>query len=112
MKKILTIVFDGFGFRKEEYGNAIKAANMHNYENFWNNYPHTTLFASEERVGLLPGQMGNSEVGHMTIGAGRLIKSNMDKIADFFAKPDISPSYGDLIANPNSCEYYPYNLNV
>ena len=100
MKKILTIVFDGFGMRDEEYGNAVKAANMHNFENFWSNYPHTTLYASEERVGLLPGQMGNSEVGHMTIGAGRLIKSNMDKIAEFFDNPQVSPCYNELINDP------------
>ena len=101
MKKVLTIVFDGFGMREETNGNAIKAANMHNFEKFWNSNPHTTLFASEERVGLLKGQMGNSEVGHMTIGAGRLIKSNMDKISDFFSNPENSEAYNNLIADPN-----------
>ena len=97
MKKILTLVFDGFGIRENSNGNAVKAANMHAFENFWNNYPHTTLYASEERVGLLKGQMGNSEVGHMTIGAGRLIKSNMDKIAEFFETADDNLSFQDLI---------------
>ncbi len=84
MKKVLTIIFDGFGMRDEVEGNAIKAAKMHNFEEFYQNYPHTTLYASEEYVGLLPGQMGNSEVGHLTIGAGRLIKSSKEKILDFF----------------------------
>lgn len=84
MKKVLTIILDGFGLRQEENGNAVLAANMHNFSNFYLSNPHTTLYASEERVGLLKGQMGNSEVGHMTIGAGRLIKSNKDKISDFF----------------------------
>ena len=84
MKKVLTIVFDGFGMRDEIEGNAVKAAKMHNFEEFYANYPHTTLYASEEYVGLLPGQMGNSEVGHLTIGAGRLIKSSKEKILDFF----------------------------
>ena len=88
MKKILTIIFDGFGIRDEESGNAIKAAKMHTFEDFWNKYPHTLLEASEEPIGLLPGQMGNSEIGHMTIGAGRLIKSNCDKITDFFKTSD------------------------
>ena len=97
MKKILTLVFDGFGMRDDENGNAVKAASMHNFEKFWENYPHTTLYASETRVGLLPGQMGNSEVGHMTIGAGRLIKSNMDKIAEFFKNPEINDNYLNLI---------------
>lgn len=84
MKKILTIVFDGFGIREETVGNAIKNAKMANFEKFYENNPHTTLYASEEYVGLMPGQMGNSEVGHMTIGAGRLIKSSKEKIKDFF----------------------------
>lgn len=85
MKKILTIVFDGFGMRDEVNGNAVKAAKMHNFEEFYEKYPHAKLYASEEYVGLMPGQMGNSEVGHMTIGAGRLIKSSKEKIKDFFA---------------------------
>ena len=100
MKKILTIVFDGFGMRDEVKGNAVKAANMHNFEGFWNKYPHTTLYASEERVGLLKGQLGSSEVGHMSIGAGRLI-NNMSKINDFLAKPETSQSFNKLITDPN-----------
>ena len=100
MKKILTIIFDGFGYREEEYGNAIKAANMHNYLNFWNTYPHTTLFASEERVGLLPGQVGNSEIGHMTIGAGRLIHSEMDRFSNLLANPLSSLTFNELISSP------------
>ena len=69
MKKILTIILDGFGYREEKHGNAILEANPVNYINLWNKYPHTTLYASEEYVGLTKGQFGNSEVGHMTIGA-------------------------------------------
>ena len=100
MKKILTIVFDGFGYRDEVKGNAIKAANMHVFNKFWDEHPHAILGASEESVGLKPGQMGNSEVGHMTIGAGRIIKSNMDRIADFFKDPHTNESYLDLIKDP------------
>ncbi len=85
MKKVLTIVFDGFGMRDEAEGNAVKSAKMHNFEEFYEKYPHTTLYASEEYVGLMPGQMGNSEVGHMTIGGGRLIESSKDKIFNFFS---------------------------
>ena len=84
MKKVLTIVFDGFGIKENEYGNAIKEANMHYFNKFMNENPHTLLYASEEQIGLLPGQMGTSEVGHMTIGAGRIIKSSVDSINDFF----------------------------
>lgn len=99
MKKVLTVIFDGFGIREEESGNAIKAANMHVFEDFWNKNPHTLLNASEQSVGLLPGQMGNSEIGHMTIGAGRLIKSNVDKISDFFNTADESELVKSLCEN-------------
>ena len=100
MKKILTIIFDGFGMRDEEKGNAIKAAHMRTFDDLWNEYPHTTLYASEERVGLKKGQMGNSEVGHMTIGAGRVIRSNMDKIEDFFKNTNENEAFKELISDP------------
>lgn len=99
MKKILTIIFDGFGIREAETGNAIKAANMHTFQEFWNKYPHAILNASEESVGLLPGQMGNSEIGHMTIGAGRLIKSKVEKITDFFKTADENEIANKLLAD-------------
>lgn len=83
MKKILTIILDGFGYREEKHGNAIIDADPKNFYDLWNKYPHTLLFASEERVGLLPGQFGNSEVGHMTIGAGRKLKQNIERIHDY-----------------------------
>ncbi len=85
MKKLLTIIFDGFGIRDEEKGNAIKAANMQNFNYLWDNYPHALLGASEEAVGLKPGQVGNSEVGHSTIGAGRVLKQSEVLVDEFLA---------------------------
>ncbi len=85
MKKILTIILDGFGLRDEEYGNAIKAAKMTTFNKLWDEYPHSILSASEEAVGLHHGQFGNSETGHLTIGAGRLIKQNETLVDDFLA---------------------------
>ena len=73
MKPILLTILDGFGLREEMKGNAIKLANTPNFDYLWENYPHTTLNASGKSVGLPAGQMGNSEVGHMNIGAGRLV---------------------------------------
>ena len=64
---------DGFGIRKEEKGNAVKLANTPNYQKLLATYPNSKLEASGVLVGLPEGQMGNSEVGHMNIGAGRLI---------------------------------------
>lgn len=84
MRKVLTVVLDGFGYREEEYGNAIYLADTKNFNRIWNNYPHTTLYASEEYVGLNPGEFGNSEIGHMTIGAGRKIMQHGPRITEFF----------------------------
>lgn len=88
MKKILTIIFDGFGIRNDEDGNAIKKANMVNFNEFYNKYPHSTLHASGHYVGLHDGQFGNSEIGHMTIGAGRRIYSREILTDRFLEKLD------------------------
>ena len=89
MKKILTIIFDGFGIREEEKGNAVKAANMNNFNELWKSYPHALLDASGPAVGLNEGQPGNSEVGHMTIGAGRILKQPEILVNEFLASPDM-----------------------
>jgi 2,3-bisphosphoglycerate-independent phosphoglycerate mutase len=73
MKPLMLIILDGFGMREEIHGNAIKQANMPNFNYLWNNYPHSLLNASGEYVGLPSYQMGNSEVGHTNIGAGRIV---------------------------------------
>lgn len=73
MKPILLTILDGFGMRKEIDGNAILQAHLETFNYLWNKYPHSTLEASGESVGLPAGQMGNSEVGHLNIGAGRIV---------------------------------------
>ena len=77
MKKILMIILDGFGYREEEKGNAIKMANMEYFKSLWEEYPHSLLEASGEAVGLPEGQFGNSEVCHQVIGLGRKIKQRI-----------------------------------
>ncbi|MDP8219995.1 MAG: 2,3-bisphosphoglycerate-independent phosphoglycerate mutase [Candidatus Stygibacter frigidus] len=72
-KKVLLLILDGFGINKSSYGNAIKAAKMPVYDKFLNSNPHNQLIASGDMVGLPSGIMGNSEVGHLNIGAGRII---------------------------------------
>ncbi len=67
------IILDGFGYRKETEHNAIAQANTPNLDTWFATYPHTLLQASGAAVGLLDGYIGNSEVGHLTIGAGRII---------------------------------------
>ena len=77
MKKILMVVLDGFGIREEEYGNAIKMAKMEYFNRIWQEYPHATLEASGEAVGLPTGIFGNSEIGHEVIGAGRKVHQKL-----------------------------------
>lgn len=73
MKPILLTILDGFGLREETKGNAISHAKMPNFDYLYNKYPHSKLVASGTLVGLPEGQMGNSEVGHLNIGAGRIV---------------------------------------
>lgn len=84
MKKVMLVILDGFGYREEVHGNAIVEADPKNFNELWKKYPHSLLWASEEPIGLMKGQFGNSEVGHMTIGAGRKLKQNIDRINEFF----------------------------
>ncbi|HAM81595.1 2,3-bisphosphoglycerate-independent phosphoglycerate mutase [Ornithinibacillus bavariensis] len=84
------IILDGFGIRNEVKGNAVKQANKPNFDRYWNSYPHNQLKASGEAVGLPEGQMGNSEVGHLNIGAGRIVYQSLTRVnlsireGDFF----------------------------
>ena len=73
MKPIVISILDGFGYSEEQKGNAIKIANTPNIDYLFNTYPHSFLEAGGESVGLPKGQMGNSEVGHLNIGAGRIV---------------------------------------
>ncbi len=72
MKPLVLCILDGVGIRKEEKGNALKLAKTPNFDKLWKEYPHSLLEASGKKVGLPAGQMGNSEVGHTNIGAGRI----------------------------------------
>lgn len=79
-KPVALLILDGFALRDETYGNAVAQANKPNFDRFWNQYPHATLQASGLAVGLPEGQMGNSEVGHLNIGAGRVVYQDLTRI--------------------------------
>ena len=89
-KMTALIIMDGFGERAETYGNAIKLAGTPNLDKLEAEYPHTVIGASGMDVGLPDGQMGNSEVGHLNIGAGRIVYQELTRITksiqdgDFF----------------------------
>lgn len=79
-KPVILIVLDGWGHREDTKDNALASANTPRFREFWNNYPHTLLDASGLAVGLPEGQMGNSEIGHTTIGAGRAMDTDLVRI--------------------------------
>ncbi|WP_046174347.1 2,3-bisphosphoglycerate-independent phosphoglycerate mutase [Domibacillus indicus] len=77
---VALIILDGFACRAETSGNAVAQANKPNFDLYWKQFPHAQLTASGEAVGLPEGQMGNSEVGHMNIGAGRIVYQSLTRI--------------------------------
>lgn len=79
-KPLVLIIMDGWGIRREKKGNAILNAKTPNYNFLMKNYPNSMLFASGEHVGLPSGFIGNSEVGHLNIGAGRIVCQDLTRI--------------------------------
>jgi 2,3-bisphosphoglycerate-independent phosphoglycerate mutase len=90
---VVLLVLDGWGYRPQREGNAIAMATVPTWDRLWARAPRTLLAASEEAVGLPCGQMGNSEVGHLNLGAGRVVKQDLVRINDaikdgsFFTNP-------------------------
>ena len=80
MKKVMLAILDGVGLRDEVNGNAFLQAKKTTLDYLWNTFPHTKLNASGEYVGLPKGQMGNSETGHLNIGAGRIVYQPLELI--------------------------------
>jgi len=79
-KPVVLCILDGWGERTETTCNAVKAANTPNWDRIYSTCPKAKLKASALDVGLPDGQMGNSEVGHMTLGAGRVIMQDLPRI--------------------------------
>ena len=79
---VVLAILDGWGYREDKSDNAIKIANTPIMDSLWHAYPHTLISASGADVGLPDGQMGNSEVGHLTIGSGRIIQQELVRISN------------------------------
>jgi 2,3-bisphosphoglycerate-independent phosphoglycerate mutase len=79
--RVVLVVLDGWGYRAEREGNAIELANTPVWHRLWSSFPHTLLDASGLAVGLPEGQMGNSEVGHLNLGAGRVVPQDLVRIS-------------------------------
>jgi 2,3-bisphosphoglycerate-independent phosphoglycerate mutase len=84
----MLMILDGYGFRTETHGNAVAAAEKPHLDRIFSAWPHTTIAASGGDVGLPDGQMGNSEVGHLNIGAGRVVYQELTKITKSIADGD------------------------
>ncbi len=97
-KKVVLCVLDGWGIGRVCASNAIAAAHTPNFDRFLSQYPHTTLNTSGLSVGLPEGQMGNSEVGHMTIGSGRIIYQDLPKINQALSNGTLSQLLKPLAA--------------
>lgn len=104
-KPLLLLIFDGWGYRKEIEYNAIAAANTPNWDELQQSFPHTLIQASEAAVGLPSQQMGNSEVGHLNLGAGRVVYQEYTRInkaissGDFFTNKTLTGAVDLAIEN-------------
>ena len=91
------IILDGWGHREDSRDNAIAGARTPTWDRLWREAPHTLISGSGTDVGLPEGQMGNSEVGHMSLGSGRVVYQNISRI-------DLAISDGSFDSNPAYCE--------
>jgi 2,3-bisphosphoglycerate-independent phosphoglycerate mutase len=108
VKPIVLIVLDGWGYRENPQANAILDAKIPFWDKLWRECPHTLLSASGIDVGLPPGQMGNSEVGHLHMGAGRLVPQDLHRIdiaienREFFQNPILIQAVDEAKQNHHS----------
>jgi 2,3-bisphosphoglycerate-independent phosphoglycerate mutase len=105
------MILDGYGLNEEKVGNAIAAAKKPNIDGLFSKYPHSRLVSSGESVGLPEGQMGNSEVGHLNIGAGRIVYQDLTRISKsirdgvFFKNKALIDSMEKIKNNDNSLHF-------
>ncbi|ROH87204.1 2,3-bisphosphoglycerate-independent phosphoglycerate mutase [Pseudomethylobacillus aquaticus] len=109
---VLLLILDGFGYREDAQDNAIVQARKPNWDALWKAYPHTLIQASENFVGLPDGQMGNSEVGHLNIGAGRVVYQDFERInqsiktGEFFQLPSLTGLIDQLKATDKALHIF------
>ncbi len=98
-RPVMLVILDGFGWREDSADNAVRLAKTPIFSGLWESCPHAFLQASGRDVGLPEGQMGNSEVGHLNIGAGRVVKQELVRIGDAVAEGSIAqmPAFTGLV---------------
>ncbi len=110
-KPVMLMILDGFGINENSEANAVKQANTPNIDKLMKKYQTTEIYTSGLKVGLPDGQMGNSEVGHTNIGAGRIVYQELTKITksiedgDFFAIPEFTQAI-------ENCKKYNSKLHI
>ena len=99
IRPVMLVILDGFGWRDETADNAVRLAKTPSFSGLWDTSPHAILHPSGRDVGLPEGQMGNSEVGHLNIGAGRVLKQELVRIGDAVADGSIAqaPAFTALV---------------
>ncbi len=99
-RPVMLVVLDGWGWREDIADNAVRQAKTPTFDRLWAHDPHGFLRTSGLDVGLPPGQMGNSEVGHLNIGAGRVVMQDLPRIGEAVANGEIAraPALVNLIA--------------
>jgi len=111
-RPITLIILDGWGYREETKANAIIAADTPTFDRLWKKYPHTLISASGLDVGLPEGQMGNSEVGHLNLGAGRVVYQDLTRISrdiengDFFKNPVLINAVDSTVKNDKAIHVF------
>lgn len=109
---VAIIILDGFGWKEDDYGNAVNQAKKPNFDRYWAKYPHATMKASGLDVGLPDGQMGNSEVGHTNIGAGRVVYQSLTRIdkaiedGEFLENPALNEAYTHATDNKSALHIF------
>src|SRR3569623_1872697 len=99
-RPVMLVVLDGWGWREDADDNAVRQAKTPSFDRLWASGPHAFLRTDGREVGLPDGQMGNSEVGHMNIGAGRVVMQDLPRIGDAIASGEIkkAPALMELIS--------------
>jgi len=103
-RPVVLVILDGWGYREETDNNAIAHANKPVWDKLWQNYPHTLIRGSGAEVGLPAGQMGNSEVGHLNLGAGRVVYQEFTRVSraiqtgSFFNNQTLTDPVDDAVA--------------
>ncbi|HXA21227.1 MAG TPA: 2,3-bisphosphoglycerate-independent phosphoglycerate mutase [Acetobacteraceae bacterium] len=100
IRPVMLVILDGFGWREETADNAVRQARKPNFDRLWRSCPHAFLLTSGLNVGLPDGQMGNSEVGHLNIGAGRVVMQELPRISQAAKDGSLAsaPALTELIA--------------